>query len=61
MAEDPVITLERWCDSGAQYRIVLLSDDRAIVDLCTCYGEPVERLEAEDPRLVAWLRHQADA
>ena len=56
MAEDPLTTLERWCDSGADYRVVHLSDERAIVDLCTCHGEPMDRLESGDPRLIAYLR-----
>jgi (2Fe-2S) ferredoxin len=56
MPEDPVTTLERWRDSGADYRVVHVSDAVAIVDLCTCYGEPVERLESEDPKLISYLR-----
>ena len=57
--EDPVTTIERWVDSGADYRVVHLSDGQAIVDLCTCDGQPMERLEAADERLVAWLRGRA--
>ena len=55
-ADDPVEVLERWCDSGAAYRILHLSDEAAIVLLCTCTGEPVDRLESRDPRLVSHLR-----
>jgi hypothetical protein len=53
---DPVDMLERWRDSGATYRILHLSDEAAIVQLCTCFGEPVDRLESRDPGLVAYLR-----
>ena len=60
MAEDPVTTLERWCDGGADYRVVHLSDERAIVDLCTCHGEPMERLESGDQGLIAYLRASSD-
>jgi hypothetical protein len=56
MAESPVTTLERWRDSGADYRVFHLSDERAIVDLCTCHGEPVDRLESDDPELISYLR-----
>src|SRR4051794_22992792 len=42
--ETPVEVLRRWEDHGAEWRVLHLSDDAAIVDLCTCYGEPVERL-----------------
>ena len=53
---DPVEVLERWRDSGATYRVLHLSDDAAIVQLCACTGEPVDRLESRDPRLVSYLR-----
>jgi hypothetical protein len=54
--EDPVAVLERWRDAGATYRILHLSDEAAIVQLCTCFGEPVDRLESRDPSLIAYLR-----
>jgi hypothetical protein len=54
--DDPVEVLERWRDSGATYRILHLSDEAAIVQLCTCFGEPVDRLESRDPSLVDYLR-----
>ena len=51
-----VDALERWVLFGAQWRIVDLSGERAVVDLCTCTGEPVERLESDDPALIGYLR-----
>ena len=48
--------LERWVLFGAQWRIVDLSDERAVVDLCTCTGELVERLQSDDPALIGYLR-----
>ncbi|MEA2449045.1 MAG: hypothetical protein QOG63_977 [Thermoleophilaceae bacterium] len=56
MAESPVDTLTRWEDAGAVWRAVHVSDARAIVDLCTCTGEPVERLESDDPELIRFIR-----
>lgn len=56
MTESPIETLERWEDHGAVWRIRRLSDTVAVVDLCTCYGEPVDRLESSDPELIAYLR-----
>jgi hypothetical protein len=53
---DPVADLERWTDHGAVYRVLELRDDRALVQLCTCTGEPVELLESDDPELIAYLR-----
>lgn len=59
MAESPVDRLERWEDFGAQWRVVHVSDAHAIVDLCACTGEPMERLESGDPELIAYLRARA--
>ena len=59
MAESPVTTLERWEDHGAIWRLVHVSDDYAIVDLCTCTGEPVDRLESGDDELIRFLRTHA--
>jgi hypothetical protein len=58
--EDPVTTLERWRDSGGDYRVVHLSGDAAVVDLCTCDGQPMERLESSDRRLIERLRAEAE-
>ena len=44
--------LERWVLFGAQWRIADLSGESAVVDLCTCTGELVERLESDDPALI---------
>ena len=53
--------LERWEHHGATWRAVHVSDAKAIVDLCTCHGEPVDRIESDDPRLIAFLRERAAA
>lgn len=58
MAEKPLVTLERWTDHGASWRCIHVSDNLAIVDLCTCTGEPVDRLESDDPELIDYLRGQ---
>jgi hypothetical protein len=57
-SEGPIEMLRRWEDHGAEWRVVHLSDDAAIVDLCTCYGEPVERLESRDRELISFLRER---
>jgi hypothetical protein len=48
--------LENWTLSGGRGRIVSISNKRAVVDLCTCTGEPMERLESDDPAVIANLR-----
>ena len=40
--------LERWEDHGATWRPLELTDERVVVELCTCYGEPVDVLQSED-------------
>lgn len=61
MSESEIEVLERWRDHGAEWRLVHLSDGLAIVDLCTCYGEPVERLESRQPELIEYLLRRTDA
>jgi hypothetical protein len=59
--EDPVEVLRRWEDHGAAWRALHVSDDHAIVELCTCHGEPVDRLESSDPALIRLLRERAES
>jgi hypothetical protein len=54
--EDPVEVLQRWEQHGAPWRLVAIENGRAMVDLCTCYGEPVDRLESDDPELLSFVR-----
>ena len=56
--ETPVELLERWEHHGAAWRAVHVSDEKAIVDLCTCHGEPVDRIESSDPDLIRLLRER---
>ena len=60
MAESPIETLRRWEDHGAVWRALHVSDERAIIDLCTCTGEPVERLESADPDLIRFVRERGE-
>jgi hypothetical protein len=53
--------LERWVLFGATWRLVQITDSRAIVDLCQCTGELVERRVASDPVVLEYLRHAAPA
>jgi hypothetical protein len=61
MTESPIDALRRWEDHGAEWRVAELTDERAVVDLCTCYGEPVDRLESADPELIEFLRSHGSA
>ncbi len=58
-ADRPPITvadLERWVAHGASWCAVEVTDRRAIVELCTCYGEPVDMLESSVPELIEFVR-----
>lgn len=50
--------LERWVENGADWRALEVSDELAVVELRTCYGEPVDTLKSTDPRLIEYVRAQ---
>jgi hypothetical protein len=53
--------LERWVTFGARWHLVEISERRAVVDLCQCTGEFVERRDASEPEVIEYLRsHRAD-
>jgi hypothetical protein len=53
--------LERWEEHGATWRTIEVSDERAVVELCTCYGEPVDTRAGEAPELIEFVRaHRED-
>jgi hypothetical protein len=58
VAESPLQRVRRWEDFGALVRVLHLSDEHVVADLCTCTGEPVERLETGDAELIALLRER---
>jgi hypothetical protein len=47
--------LEDWARAGAHWRVVHHSERQAVVELQHCTGEPIERLESDDPALIAYL------
>jgi hypothetical protein len=62
MGERPSITaedLERWTDNGAQWRPLEVRNELAVVELCTCYGEPVDVVQGRSPTLIAYVREHA--
>jgi hypothetical protein len=48
-------TLEGWARAGAHWRVIHHAERRAVVELQQCTGEHVERLESDDPDVVAYL------
>lgn len=56
MAEpSPIATLNRWEDHGAVWRTKSLTESAAVVEMCTCYGEPIDELRSSDPALLRYL------
>jgi len=51
-----VADLERWVLSGAHWRVLDISPERVVVELCSCVGEPVDQVESVDPEVIAYLR-----
>lgn len=54
--EGTVAELEDWELNGAVWRPVEIYPSRAVVDLCSCTGELMERVESEDPAFIALAR-----
>ena len=48
--------LERWEEHGAIWRMLEVSDQAAVVQLCTCYGEPVDVVSSDDAEVIAFVR-----
>lgn len=48
--------LERWVLFGASWRVIDISNKHAVVDLCACTGEPLERLQTDDLAVIGYLR-----
>jgi hypothetical protein len=58
--ESAISVLERWEGSGAVWKAVHVSEALAILDLCTCYGEPVDRIETRDADAIAYVRERLE-
>jgi hypothetical protein len=48
--------LEHWVQFGAAWRLERSEGDHAVVDMLSCTGELVERREADEPEVVAYVR-----
>jgi hypothetical protein len=56
-----IVELEDWERGGATWHPLELSKERAVVELCTCYGETVDVVESDDPKFIHFVRtHPAD-
>lgn len=53
MREANVAELKDWELNGAVWRPVEIYSDRAVVDLCACTGELMERVAGSEPEFIA--------
>jgi hypothetical protein len=60
VTRSPLAVLIRWEENGASWRVRHRSDTLAVIDLCTCHGEPVDELRTSDPELLLYLAHRLD-
>ena len=51
--------LERWEDGGAMWRPFEVTDGRALIDLCSCTGEAMERVQSDAEDVIQLARARA--
>jgi hypothetical protein len=51
-----VAQLEDWELHGAIWRALSVSDERAVVELCSCTGEAMDVAEGDSPELIEFVR-----
>jgi hypothetical protein len=54
--EATIEELKSWADHGAVWRAFEISDELAVVELCTCYGERVDMVQSASPELIEFVR-----
>lgn len=60
MRQSTVRELEDWERNGAVWQPVEIYSGKAVVDLCSCSGELMERVESEDPAFIDFVRAHRD-
>jgi hypothetical protein len=48
--------LKQWEEHGAVWRALEVSDDRAVIELRSCFGEPVDLVDSDAPALIEFVR-----
>jgi hypothetical protein len=51
--------LERWEDNGATWRPFEVTDTHAVIDLCSCTGEAMERVQSDAEDVIELARARA--
>ena len=53
--------LEDWELHGATWRALELGKQRVVLELCSCSGEPMDRVESDDPALIEYVRDHRES
>jgi hypothetical protein len=56
MRSTTLAELERWVEHGAGLRPLELGDGEAVIELCTCYGEPVDVVCGQGTEIIDFVR-----
>jgi hypothetical protein len=48
--------LKDWELHGATWRPVSVSDERAVIELCSCSGESMDLVQSDRPELIEYVR-----
>jgi len=48
--------LRRWEDHGATWRALEVDDEFVVLQLCTCFGEPVELRRSDEHQVIEYVR-----
>jgi hypothetical protein len=51
-----IAELEDWELHGAMWRALSVTDERAVVELCSCSGEPMDVVAGESRELIEFVR-----
>jgi hypothetical protein len=60
MRQGSIAELEDWERNGAVWRPVEVYGEKAVVELCSCTGELMERVESSDPGFIDFVRARRD-
>jgi hypothetical protein len=55
-----IAELEDWELHGAIWRALEVTDRRAVVELCSCTGEPMDLAESDAPELIEFVRERRE-
>lgn len=55
-----IAELEDWELHGAIWRVLTVTDERAVVELCSCSGEPMDVAASDASEVIEFVRSHRD-